>query len=810
MQRLRPERWARVSPLLEEALDLPTDQRGRYVAALAATDATLAADLDLLLRDHVRLAGAGFLDVPLVGPPPATLAGHVVGAYRLVSPLGTGGSGSVWLAERCDGRFEGRVAVKLLDLALVGRSGERRFRREGTILARLQHPRIAHLIDAGVSDTGQPYLVLEYVDGERIDTYCDRERLDVPGRLRLFLDVLDAVAYAHAHLTVHRDIKPENVLVDADGHVKLLDFGIAKLLDPEGDADSADSSEAAALTREIGRALTPAYAAPEQVTGRAVTTATDVHALGLLLSVLLTGRHPLGSDRSPATLLRAIVDVDPPAVSEAVMAPAPGEPDPHEHAARLGTTPARLRRLLRGDLDTIVATALKKDPAARYVSVEAMAGDIRRYLQHEPILAKPDSVAYRAARFVRRHARAVSVSVLVVATVALLTTVYMVGLAAARDKARLETEKAVKVNELLLQILAGADPYAPGGGGQTLAARTLLDAQAAQVASVLSGRPELQADLLITMGRTYRKLGAYDRAQQLLEQGLASAEQAFGREHERVATALNDLGVLSMERGDYGSAQARLERALAMRRRLLGSGHADVALTLVELARVYQDRGDNQRAAPLQREALAIRRAALGEHHPETAVSLSAVASALRLDGDLTGAETLLRECLEINRRTRGARNPNTALTLHDLALIASERGDHASAVATLREALAMLREGLGPTHPNVAMMLRTLAHELRAQGRLREAAATLDEAVSAARTALGDEHQLVAIYLLERADLHRVSGQPDLARALAEEALRIRALAPDVVPMRRRAFADDAWSLEDGRRLLARLATSR
>src|SRR5262245_46803037 len=320
MPPLSPERWRAVGPYLDHALDLPIEERAGWLEFVRSQDEVLAADLRALLAEHDALHESRFLERSIPLPPQAgttALTGQTVGAYRLVSRIGQGGMGSVWLAERCDGRFEGRAAIKLLNLALMGREGQERFRREGTILARLTHPHIAHLVDAGVSPTGQPYLVLEHVEGQRIDRYCEENRVDIDTRLRLFLDVLDAVAHAHANLIVHRDLKPANVLVNVDGHVKLLDFGIAKLLEADVPTGSA-LPEVSALTREGGGALTPEFAAPEQLTGGQVTTATDVYALGVMLYVLLSGRHPAGADvRSPADLVRAIVDTEPPQVSDA-------------------------------------------------------------------------------------------------------------------------------------------------------------------------------------------------------------------------------------------------------------------------------------------------------------------------------------------------------------------------------------------------------------------------------------------------------------------------------------------------------------
>jgi serine/threonine-protein kinase len=407
-----PDRWRALSPYLDEALAMTGDRRAIWLAAIRARDAALGADLESLLAEHDHLQESLFLEraLPLVQHSDDTesLKGQVVGAYRLHSLIGQGGMGSVWLAERCDGRFEGRVAVKLLNVALMGRAGEERFRREGNFLARVTHPHIARLVDAGVSAASQPYLVLEHVNGQPIDRYCDEQALGIDARIRLFLDVLEAVAHAHANLIVHRDIKPANVLVSVDGQVKLLDFGIAKLL--KGDAQWGDSLvfEASALTRDAGAPLTPDYAAPEQMAHGQITTATDVYALGVLLYVLLSGQHPAGAAvRSPVTLMRAIVDVEPRRMSDVVVSRTETPEALAHHASRRDTTLGRLRRALRGDLDTIVAKTLKKNAPERYASVTALADDLRRFLHHEPISARPDTLRYRATRFVRRHVRGV-------------------------------------------------------------------------------------------------------------------------------------------------------------------------------------------------------------------------------------------------------------------------------------------------------------------------------------------------------------------------------------------------------------------
>jgi serine/threonine protein kinase/tetratricopeptide (TPR) repeat protein len=802
-----PDRWRNLSPYLDEALDMTGAERVAWLASIGERDAALAADLRSLLEEHEAAHESHFLErgVPLASRPgPPSLAGQVVGDYRLVSLIGQGGMGSVWQAERCDGRFEGRAAVKLLNIALVGRAGEGRFRREGNILARVTHPHIAHLIDAGVSPTGQPYLVLELVDGQSIDRYCTEHALGIEARLRLFLDVLEAVAHAHANLIVHRDIKPANVLVSVDGQVKLLDFGIAKLLEGEGPWGSVPAGETSALTREAGAALTPEYAAPEQLSHGQVTTATDVYALGVLLYVLLTGQHPAAAAlRSPAMLVRAIVDDEPRRMSDAVVSRTDRPEVLERHAAQHGATPARLRRMLQGDLDTIVAKTLKKDPTERYASVTALADDLRRYLRHEPISARRDTLRYRTAKFVGRHVRGVAMFAAAVVLLAGSTTYYTRQLATERDRAQREAAKAAKVSEVLTGLLRGADPIANPATRDGLTVRALLDAGAEQVQKELAGEPEAQAEILTVIGRLYRRFGVYDRAQHLLEQALASGQQAFGAEHVRVAQTLNDLGALLTEKGDYGAAEQSLEKALAMRRRLLGPEHADVAVTMVELGRVYQDQGFNQRAEPLQREGLAIRRKVLGEEDRETAVSLSDLASVLRLKGDLAGAESLLQQCLELNRKTRGEGHPNTGTTLHDLGLIAAGRGDYAFAQSLFRQAMDTHRKALGEKHPYVATTLNSLARVWLAQGRYDEAAEALHGALDIARPALGGEHQLVAIYTINLASVHLARKEPEAAEALLREGLRIRALSPGLVPSRRRNFLEDDWSVGATKSLL-------
>ena len=762
-------RWHRISPHLDHALALAPGDRDVWLAFLRTEEPELAADVESLLEEHRILSAAGFLDEGarvLAGP--EALEGASVGAYTLIKSLGRGGMGSVWLAARSDGRFQGQAAVKLLNAELVGRTGGERFKREGTILARLTHPHIARLVDAGVSGTGQPYLVLEHVQGRHIDQHCDQQALAIDARIRLFLDVLSAVAHAHANLIVHRDLKPSNVLVTGDGQVKLLDFGIAKLL--EGDAPHHDPT----LTREAGVGLTPKYAAPEQVSGGPITTATDVYALGVLLYELLTGQDPIGAAaRSAADIVKAIVDTEPRRMSAVVLDGDAREPIAQRAAAR-ATTPDRLRRSLRGDLDTIVAKALKKNPGERYASVAEFADDLRRCIQHQPINARPDTFWYRAAKFARRRRRSLIVTSAALVLSSATIAFYTVRLASERDRAALQADKASKVSALLTELLDGADPFrTPDKQEPTV--RSLLDIGAERVSRDPKGRPEVQAEVLTVIGRVYQRLGLYDKSLPLLEQALAYGRRAEGPEHVHIAQSLNELGVLHREHGDLAKAQTLLEESLAMRRRLLGPVDKDVAVTAVELARVLRDRGLDARAEPLIRESLAIRRQLFGEVHRETATSINDLALLLWNRGDLDAAEPLFRENLETNIKVLGRDHPSVAVSMGNLALVLDAKGQRAIAEKLFRDDLEILRKSLGEAHPTYAQALNNLSRPVFDQGRLDEAQALLEQAIRIVRPLFNDDHPRLAIYQMNLARVQIARGQANQAEPALRHVLQVR-----------------------------------
>jgi serine/threonine-protein kinase len=553
MSRVAGARWTKLSAFLERALDLPERERHALVGSLHAEDPELARDLESMLDTHRVLLERRFLEgEPSSFPDPFVAAGQELGAYRLCSLVGTGGMGSVWLAERTDGRFERKVAIKLLNAGLIGREAEQRFRREGSLLARLTHKHIAQLIDAGVARNGRPYLVLEHIDGEPIDEYCDRKRLGIDERLQLFLDVASAVSHAHGRLIVHRDLKPSNVFVSRGGEVKLLDFGIAKLLDEE-------TGTVAPLTRDGASALTPEWAAPEQVTGDAVSTATDVYALGELLYLLLTGRHPAAQGmRSPAQLVKSITEAEPPSLSSVAVSDSDGANDAAERAFRRAMTPLRLQRYLRGDLETIVHKALKKLPGERYANVPALADDVRRFIEHEPITARRDTLRYRAGKFVQRNRAGVALTtVAAAATIAgVIGTLHQASTARAqRDFALRQLAHVEAVNDLNEFVLTDAAP-----SGERFTVNELLE-QAERIVAGQQRNDEIRTGLLVAIGLQYWMQDEDARARRVLEEAYAQSRSVGGLSvRGRAACALASALGRSV---DFPRAESLLREGMA-------------------------------------------------------------------------------------------------------------------------------------------------------------------------------------------------------------------------------------------------------
>lgn len=690
MASLDKDHWATLRVLLDRALDLAPEARSKFLATQRISHPTVVTELEGLLAAEDELDRQGFLGEEgrqeLMRDRPSSPRGQQLGPYQLMEPIGRGGMGSVWLARRTDGRFEGQFAIKFLNLALLDPIGEARFKREGTLLARLTHPNIARLLDAGVSDAGQPYLVLERIEGRSIDEYCEQQALSPLERVKLFRQLLDAVAHAHANFIVHRDLKPSNILVTADGVPKLLDFGIAKLLD-----DGGSEMARATLTEAGVGAFTPEYAAPEQVLGETVSAATDVYSLGVMLYRLLAGRHPTSEGaRTPADHMRAVVDTDPTRLSDAVTGP--GQPSPG------GLTPEKLRRLYLGDLDNILAKALRKNPAERYPTAAALADDLSRYLRDEPVSARPDSLGYRAAKFVRRHragvaAAAVSLAILLGATA--FSIWQLLEARRQRDEAQFQAKRAdaqLAFHNLVFSTV----------GDVPITMREILDRGKNLLEKEYGGDPRLNALISQSLAVQYGEIGAYDPALSMLAQSDSLARLSKSSSlllqnlcHRASFYSSNDQATLAHAVLDTASPMMAtapaedLPDCLSVQASILtDDGHPDSAVVIARRALVVMEQlGDTSAGrfvgvlnilanslenAHHRRDALAVyQRLAdlLDRTGRRETVSRNAISNnigiALSNLGQLVEAEPVLRETADQFRRTNPAHEVHPAILVN-------------------------------------------------------------------------------------------------------------------------------------------------
>jgi serine/threonine-protein kinase len=732
-------RGERVAALFDAAIDRPAPERHAFVLAAAESEEVrreVLSLLDALGRAEARpdrldpQRAAALLDAD---PPHETLTGRRIGPYRLLSVLGRGGMGVVYLAERADGAWQQQVALKLLPPALASGALAERFLLERRILARLEHPGIARLLDGGLTDDGDPYFVLEYVEGEPLTDWCNRRRLALEERLRLFRRVCEAVQYAHGRLVVHRDLKPSNILVTPAGEVKLLDFGIARLLDAEGGAD------ATVLTRLGLQPYTPGYAAPEQLRGEAVTVATDVYALGVLLHELLVGRRP-----RPA----AALPTPPTRPSAAARRSGGASPegtdgfDPEAAAHARGTSPERLARRLAGDLDTIVLQALREEPERRYESAQALADDVRRHLEGHPVAARPAGAGYVAGRFLRRHRVGVAAAALVAfaAAAGLAATTWQARVAAReRDAARLEAAKLTAVQGYLVGLFRAADPAE--ARGEEVTARQLLIRGIERLEGELVAQPEVRLEMSRVLARVSLQLGEYERAERLLRDALPLARRLHGPGSVEEADLTSLRGALLVAKGEWESAEAELRESLAAYRRVGAEAREEAIEAFDQLGAALERQGKEAEAVAVYREGLPVARRVHGDRSPSAATLLNALGLALRGLRDLDAAEEALRESLAIFREVHGPDHPDVATATINLAGVLRNRGKLLEAEPLYREAAAAKRRILGENHPEIAVTLHNLAAFLHSLGRYDEAAGLHRQGLAVLREHFGDEH---------------------------------------------------------------------
>ena len=768
------DRRVRIDSMFDEALERPPDERSAYLERACGGDAPLRAEVEELLRltevSTPALEPTAFVGTPLLRELCTGLAaaaspetGQRIGAWRVVSELGRGGMGVVYLAERADGAFEQRAALKLIHN--LGESAEilRRFQQERQILASLAHPNIARLLDGGRADDERPYLVMEYVEGRPIDRYCDEERLTVDRRLALFVEVCRAVQHAHTNLVVHRDIKPGNIVVTPAGDVKLLDFGIARLM-PPGDTTGEPVTRISALT--------PEYASPEQVLGRPATTVSDVYQLGLLLHQLLSGRRAQRVEGATASALeRAVCETPATRPSAEISA---GNSAEVCHARR--TTAAALIRRLRGDLDGIVLTALRKEPERRYPSVERLIADVEHHLLGQPVTARGDSLMYRGRKFVGRHRLAVSAAT--VAAIVLLAAVAGIAWQARvatreRDRARLAAARAERTAEFLIGVFETSAPER--SLGRDVPARELLDRGARKIDRELGDQPELQATLLDVVGRVYTSLGSYKDAVPLLERAETIQRGLPDSDLDALASTLQHLGEALHDRSDLAAAAVRYEEALNLRRRLHGSVHATVAESLSHLGRLYHWKDDLKKAEEFYRDALAVRQQLYGSNHADVAASLADVGKLLFQQRRYAEAEPLHRQAFAIREKLLGPKHPDLAASLNDLGSLLQNTGRVESSEQHYRRALELKRDVLGPRHPDTQWQLNNLASLYFQRRRYAEAEPLFRESVEVGRATLGSHHPYLATYLMNLGASLRSLGRPEEAAPLLREAVAIR-----------------------------------
>jgi len=765
-------RFRRAREIFEALVEETALERGERLSSIALEDPGLAAAVRELLEADRR--AQGYLSSPaadLLGSTAAggsassgagSLLGELMGAWRVLEPLGAGGMGEVFLAERADGRFEQRVALKLVKRGMDTAQILRRFARERQILARLEHPGIARLLDGGEAADGRPFFVMELASGQPITEYCRSRESSLEERLRLLIDCCEAVDAAHRNLVVHRDLKPSNILVTPEGRIKLLDFGIARLV---GEEDSETQ-----LTRQGAQVLTPAYAAPEQILGGGVTMATDVFALGVVLYELLTGALPY--DRRATTPLDLVSRV------ERESAERPSTVVRRGAEAEGGRAAERRARPLRGDLDTIVLKALSREPERRYPSAAAFAADLHAYLEGRPVAARPDSALYRTRKFVGRHRLAVAASaaVAVALVAALAVSLYQTAIA------RRQAARAAAAQAYLTGLFADVDPDRAAGAAPTV--RELLDRGAGRLEVQLASEPELRAEMEMLLGQVYGQLSLPDQAEPLLRRAAEGYRGVAGDSDRRTMEAERRLAVAIHRQARYAEAEP-LFRDLQARAERLGEG-ADLAGILSNYGNLKRQTGDYAGAAALLERAVrvagtegdldsvtlatavnnlglvywrqnrlhaAIRafERALGMHQKNrpgsglVAGTLGNLSEVSRDLGDLDTAERYGNEAVALQRSIYGANHPAVANTLVSLASLARRRDDLPRAEALFREAIATFAASQRPDHPDLAFALRGLANALRQENRTREAVAAYEQALAVRRKAFGDRHPDVA-----------------------------------------------------------------
>jgi len=737
------EHWTTLKAIFAEAMARPPEAREAFLQERCAGDDELLAELLGLIRASKETdAGLRDIVVEAAGEVTATDGVRRLGPYRLVRRIGEGGMGTVWLAERADDQYRKQVALKILrsggDASLASR-----FRTERQLLADLEHPNIAHLLDGGETEGGRPWLAMEYVDGLPITDYCDRHALGVEERLALFLECCRAVQHAHRRLIIHRDIKPSNILVDERGTPYLLDFGIAKLL------DAGPLQHTIAVTQDAARIMTPGHASPEQVRGETVTTATDIYSLGILLYQLLSGHFPYPLERSTAAELeRAICEQEPARPSSRVTEAEPAAEREPKDAADVGrtrgTTVGRLRRELAGDLDNIVMMALRKEPDRRYESVSALMADVRAWLEHRPVSARADSAGYRLGKFLRRNALGVSAAAGMVLVIVGLVGYYTWQLAAERDRARTEARVANRATDFVVTLFNAANPKMTNPG--EISPRSLLEEGRRRIDEELAEAPRVRGRLIGVLGEAYQSMGDYETAIPLGREAMRVYDEVYADEPAQAARAKASLANSLAQAGQLEEAAGLFEQALAAFRADPDADDRALSSTLNRYAMLLRSAGEYDRSEALLREVLAM----IDAGRDVTGHTSGAVLVNL---GIIYGVRSRYQEALEYMRQAEarfeeiGESSDFVRASVYvSMGNYESRLGNEEEALAHLDRAVALMEKALGPRHESYAGARLARSNALSLLERNEEAEADIRAALAIQRDALGPGDERVGL----------------------------------------------------------------
>ncbi len=766
------EQWKKLKVLFKEAIALPPEKRAAYLDAACGDDAELRSVIDEMLVSHQE--SEGFLENPgedfsrvlgnLVDAEDAFI-GRRIGSYRIKHVIGEGGMGVVYLAVRDDHEFQRQVAIKIIKRGMDTAALLKRFRNERQTLAVLNHPNICRLLDGGSTGDGQPYFIMEYIDGLPIDKYCDLHKLTISQRLKLFRKVCAAVQYAHQNLIVHRDLKPANILVAPDGEPKLLDFGLAKILDADA------SGQTLELTAAGVRFLTPEFASPEQMEGNPITTASDVYSLGAILYILLSGYRPYYfKNRSRIEIERVICRELPAAPSSRLKSGMTHDeqrlPAPETVSENRLVSVDKLKKILSGDLDNIVLMALRKEPHRRYQSVEQLLDDIRRHRAGRPVIAGKDTFRYRSGKFIRRRRG-------VLASLTLVMLVLIVSVANIMWQSRQVNREAAKARQTiayLKEMLAASDPY---DAEKEMTIVELLDKASENIETALKNQPEIEAEVRSILANSYMNSGKFEQALTQFRQALEINRKLFGDKSLPVAANLHDLGLVKHYQGKFDQADSLYLRAIKLYELLASEPSRryaeavnDRGLLLLDFSRVDEAEGWLQRSLAMFRQL---------SDQDNIATGLQNLGYSYDLKGDYENAEKFYRESLALNKKLYGEENIAIARNLNNLASVLMSKGDTLEAVQLLDRSFELRKKILGNEHPDVTLAMHNLAHFLNIQGDYQQAEKVEREALSRWQNSLPADHPYIALSNLLLGRILISLGKLGDAEPFLRKALEIR-----------------------------------